>query len=339
VRTQEAKIPRIRELLDLLAVRPGMTVLDVGAGTGQQSYLLARRVGPAGRVYAADIAPRLVAYVQGEARRRGLTNLRAVLVRKDGVDPFYRRHSYDLILVSDVFSFLHDPVAYFGALRQRLKPGGRIVVVGQPDAYSYDFAPEDFADWAGFVAAVEREPESTPFGRRIARPLRAALAEIPSGDAAARRRAVLFHFNRALYDGALYETLAEGDDLRAGTGLTPEEKPMARWLLRRLALAGVPGRALDEILWIEVRDVVMLNKLALIARFRRFLRADPPQPYLSAGPEARWANALNPVSAALTAAGCRLERDISFPPFQSVLVFVDASPSVKKRGVRGRTRP
>ncbi|MDE2490380.1 MAG: methyltransferase domain-containing protein, partial [Elusimicrobia bacterium] len=325
VRTQQAKIPRIRELIALIGVKPGMTVLDIGAGTGQQSYLLARRVGPSGRVYATDIAPRLVDYMREEAARRGLKNLRPVLVRKDGVDPFYLRRDYDVILVSDIFSFLHDPAGYFAALRPRLKPGGRVVVVGQPDAYSYGFVPEDFKDWDGFAAAVAAEPDDGPFGRRIARPLRAALARIAPSDAAQRRRATLFFVNRALYDGALYETLADGEDLRAGAPLTPEERPMARWLLRRLRLAGVPGRVPDEILWIEVRDVVMLNKLALIARYRRFLRADPPHPYLPAGPEGRWANALNPVTAALTAAGYRLERDAALPPFQGVLVFGDAS--------------
>jgi len=46
--------------LDALAIHPGMVVADVGAGTGYISLRLAKRVGPAGRVFANDIQPEML---------------------------------------------------------------------------------------------------------------------------------------------------------------------------------------------------------------------------------------------------------------------------------------
>ncbi|HZL96184.1 MAG TPA: SAM-dependent methyltransferase, partial [Vicinamibacterales bacterium] len=52
IRTADAEVPRLAELLEL---KPGMTVADVGAGFGAWSMRFARWLGPAGRVYATDV--------------------------------------------------------------------------------------------------------------------------------------------------------------------------------------------------------------------------------------------------------------------------------------------
>src|ERR1700694_5062284 len=54
--------------LDLIRIAPGMVVADVGAGTGYMTILLARRVGPTGKVYAGDLQPRMLRIIQDKAR-------------------------------------------------------------------------------------------------------------------------------------------------------------------------------------------------------------------------------------------------------------------------------
>jgi cyclopropane fatty-acyl-phospholipid synthase-like methyltransferase len=85
------------KFLELLTIRPGMTILDIGTRTGQFAYFFAERLAGTGKVYATDIDEGCIRYVEEEAKRRGLDNLFPVLVKPEGVDEFYGRHRYDLI--------------------------------------------------------------------------------------------------------------------------------------------------------------------------------------------------------------------------------------------------
>src|ERR1700691_101594 len=58
-RDQRLQIDRV---MDLLQLRPGGTIADIGAGSGWFSVRAARRVAPQGRVIAEDINPKAVAY-------------------------------------------------------------------------------------------------------------------------------------------------------------------------------------------------------------------------------------------------------------------------------------
>src|SRR6185295_6636753 len=99
IKLQRTKLPRIERVFGQLKIEPGMTILDIGAGTGQQAYILAERLKGSGKVYATDIDPLLVDYVNAQAKERGLSNLETAVVSIKGVDPFYAKHRYDLILL------------------------------------------------------------------------------------------------------------------------------------------------------------------------------------------------------------------------------------------------
>lgn len=320
VRTQRQKIPRFHQLHEKLGVKPGMSVLDIGSGTGQQAYILAEKVGPQGKVYASDIEPRLVKLMKKEARARGLKNLEPFLVKPDGLDPAYCRRRYDLVVAYDVFAFIRRPADYFGKLRECLAPGGRVAVVFEPK-FSYGFAREDFADWNGFVAELLREPDDSPFGRAVSKPLRESLATLPRGDGVARRKAVMHHLNYALL-GGLYKELTAGVEFKPEVAFTEQERPFASWLLHRLHLAGVHhDRNRMELLVIESRDIDMLNKLLLVQRFRKFLKFEGRGPYDSRSWESMWFLERDNVKAAFEAAGYGPGTAFDHLPFQRIWVY------------------
>jgi SAM-dependent methyltransferase len=115
------------EVAALLELGPGMTVADVGAGTGYFVGRLAQRVGPAGSVVATDLEPDMVRYLGERGRREGWTNVRPLQVAAD--DPGLAKASVDRVLIVDVWHHLDDRRAYAAKLAAALRPGGLIAVV------------------------------------------------------------------------------------------------------------------------------------------------------------------------------------------------------------------
>jgi cyclopropane fatty-acyl-phospholipid synthase-like methyltransferase len=123
-RESEEEPSRAIEALDL---RPGMTVADIGAGTGYYTVRMARKVGEEGRVYATDIQVGMLSIVQRRAAQEKLQNIKPVLSAPD--DPKLPPGSLDLALMVDVYHELAQPQAFVRRLREALKPDGRLVLV------------------------------------------------------------------------------------------------------------------------------------------------------------------------------------------------------------------
>src|SRR5690606_33096795 len=67
--------PEMARLREVLALRPGMSVADVGAGNGQLTLALAREVGPTGRVFATEIDSERVAALRATVEKHNLRNV------------------------------------------------------------------------------------------------------------------------------------------------------------------------------------------------------------------------------------------------------------------------
>jgi precorrin-6B methylase 2 len=113
--------------LDALDLKPGMVVADVGAGTGYMSLRMAKRVGPMGKVYAEDVQPEMLTRLRRNAAKAGLGNVETVLGSE--ADPRLPHDALDLILMVDVYHELSQPQRMLRAMREALKPDGRLVLL------------------------------------------------------------------------------------------------------------------------------------------------------------------------------------------------------------------
>jgi len=116
-----------KELVAALAIRPGMTVADLGAGTGYFSRYLAGAVGERGTVFAVDTEPNLVAHLRERAEREHTPNVAPLLASFD--DSRLPRGGIDLVLIVDTFHHLDQRLEYLRRLRRVLRPSGRVAVV------------------------------------------------------------------------------------------------------------------------------------------------------------------------------------------------------------------
>ena len=113
--------------LDLMGIQKGMTIADVGAGTGYYSLRIARRVGPTGKVYANDIQPEMLEKLRTNARHAGLNNIETVLGSE--ADPKLPAGKIDMVLLVDVYHEFSRPQDMLDNIRAALKPDGTLVVV------------------------------------------------------------------------------------------------------------------------------------------------------------------------------------------------------------------
>jgi ubiquinone/menaquinone biosynthesis C-methylase UbiE len=118
---------QIERVMDLLHLKPGSTIADIGAGGGWFSVRAARRVGPKGRVIAEDINAKAIAYIQQRAQRERLTNIVALLGTPD--DPKLTPNSLDAALMLKVYHEIAHPPLVLADLRAALKPGARFGII------------------------------------------------------------------------------------------------------------------------------------------------------------------------------------------------------------------
>jgi ubiquinone/menaquinone biosynthesis C-methylase UbiE len=113
------------EVLAKLALKPGESIADIGAGSGYFTLRFAAAVGPTGKVYAVDIDREMLAYIEARAKSEQVSNIHTILA--DPHDPKLPAASVDLIFICDTLHHISEREKYYPMLLRALKPGGRLV--------------------------------------------------------------------------------------------------------------------------------------------------------------------------------------------------------------------
>ncbi|MCC6362695.1 MAG: class I SAM-dependent methyltransferase [Bryobacterales bacterium] len=115
------------EILDAMALKPGMDVADIGAGSGLISRLIAQRVAPGGTVYAVDVAKSMVDLIAKTAREENITNLKAVL--GDPHSPKLAPNSVDVICIIDAYHHFEFHEDMLAEIKKALRPDGMLLLI------------------------------------------------------------------------------------------------------------------------------------------------------------------------------------------------------------------
>ena len=118
-------------LVDLLGIRPGDRVADIGAGNGAHAVAVARLVGQGGEVLATDLDPDRRRAIADRAAREDSPNLRLIEAAEDTTN--LPDGCCQAIYMRTMLHHVADPAAYAKSVARSLRPGGRVAVI--------DFAP------------------------------------------------------------------------------------------------------------------------------------------------------------------------------------------------------
>src|SRR5579862_3949018 len=118
---------QINRVMDILGISKGKNVADIGAGSGWFTVRAATRVGESGTVYAVDINPEAIRYIDNRSKQEHLQNIKTVLSRSD--DPLLPPNSIDAVLLLKTYHEVERPIALFEHLQGSLRSDARLGII------------------------------------------------------------------------------------------------------------------------------------------------------------------------------------------------------------------
>ena len=321
-------------ILTTLALRPGMTIVDLGTGFGHFALAMAELMKGQVTIHATDVNATSLNLLEQRAKRRGLEGIHPVLVRTDGLDPFYTTHRFDLVFLGEVYENLVDPIDFFRKLKPHFAPGARLFILNgrlQPSLTALNLPePKAILDTLGTT------PSSNPILLRSQPALKALLTDprVVRGDYPLyeqTRPLLLVLLNDLLSDPSFFQVFNRWADLQhhSASSIIQAMAPWNRYLARHLYFLLSNGKVLEksreQLTPFELENLKWLNFLILEHFFRPHLRRL----------QFAWTHILNPtpvqVQDELQHAGYRLVQHHQFLPFHDLLEFVPNSGELAPR--------
>ena len=141
--------PEMARLRQELALKPGTSVADVGAGRGELTVALAAEVGPSGQVFSTDIDTQALEQIRARVAAAALQNV--TVVQADARDTRLPTSCCDAVVLRRVYHHLSDPLATNGDLLRALRPGGVLAIIDFPPMlpWLWSWAPKGVPDSRG----------------------------------------------------------------------------------------------------------------------------------------------------------------------------------------------
>jgi ubiquinone/menaquinone biosynthesis C-methylase UbiE len=113
-------------LVQSLDPRPGQTILDLAAGTGETGFLVAERLGPEGRLISSDFSPAMVRTAERVARELGIANVDFRVLDAERIE--LEDGSVDGVVCRFSYMLMPDPAQALRETRRVLRDGGRLAL-------------------------------------------------------------------------------------------------------------------------------------------------------------------------------------------------------------------
>ena len=118
---------QVNRVMDVLGIKSGSSVADVGAGSGWFTVRASKRVGSEGLVYAVEINTEYLKHIDKRSKEENLSNIRTVLGKED--DPLLPKKSVDAVLLLKTYHEIGEPVRWLRRVRSALRGGALLGII------------------------------------------------------------------------------------------------------------------------------------------------------------------------------------------------------------------
>jgi len=120
-------VKNLDRIIAVCALKPGMVVADVGAGTGLFTRPFAPKVAPQGKVYAVDITQKFLDHIAKTCKQQKLDNVTCVLCTPTSFE--LPANSIDLAFICDTYHHFEYPLKTIASIHRALRQGGRVILI------------------------------------------------------------------------------------------------------------------------------------------------------------------------------------------------------------------
>lgn len=150
---------QVNRVMDVLGIKPGSSVADVGAGSGWFTVRAAQRVGSEGLVYAVEINSEYLKHIEKRSKSESLLNIRTILGKED--DPLLPAKSVDAVLLLKTYHEIGEPVRWLRRMRPAMREGALLGIIdrtgkGDNHGIDSDIVVKE-AERAGFVLVEQHD--------------------------------------------------------------------------------------------------------------------------------------------------------------------------------------
>ncbi len=126
-------------ILKAVNLQPGMSIADVGSGTGLYIGPFSNSVGEEGRVFAIDISPKFIDHIQRRIKADELHNVQPVLSNERSIT--LEEGVVDRVFICDTYHHFEYHKDMLASIRSALNPGGELILV------EFDRIPGKSREW------------------------------------------------------------------------------------------------------------------------------------------------------------------------------------------------
>ena len=324
-RTERVALLQPARVIKTLKIKPGMSILDIGAGMGFFTFPFAKSLKGTGKVFATDSNPGMIEHIKWKMEEGKYKNIFPVFVKREGLDTFYKQHSFDIIFLCGTYEYLRYPEDYFRQLRPSLaKQGGRLFIVYFKN--NPDFHEIEFDDFKKVIEVLISKGENFPVFQKLGKQAQDFIKYWQDEDVPPEIQVkIIEDFNKILSDRLFFSELSDYYPTREEFKLNmelwrvvhPDDFRLAKGLIACLDENGIfegeeQGEDLSDI---DKRRLRRLNRILLSGIFQtqrlyELHSANPPI-YLEK----------NSIISTLKAAGYRFVREYDFLAHNYFLEF------------------